>query len=69
MRIAGFAREIGYSVGWVRLKERQGLLPAPPRDPAGHRHYGPEHVEEARRRLFGEQGKAVTVGTTPPKAN
>ena len=45
MRIGELAKQAGTDAQTVRYYEREGLLAAPSRTPAGYRAYGPEHVE------------------------
>jgi len=45
MRIGDLARRTGVDVQTVRFYEREGLLEAPARTPAGYRAYGPQHLE------------------------
>jgi len=45
MRTGELARRAGVDVQTVRYYEREGLLVAPARTPAGYRLYGPEHLE------------------------
>lgn len=45
MRIGELARQAGVDVQTVRFYEREGLLEAPSRTPAGYRAYGPPHLE------------------------
>lgn len=42
------AERVGVSLHTVRYYEERGLLPEPPRTPAGYRQYGPEHVAHLR---------------------
>lgn len=44
MRRGRLARLAGCHPETIRFWEREGLLPAPPRTPAGHRIYGPQHL-------------------------
>ncbi|MFI5716886.1 MerR family transcriptional regulator [Nocardia sp. NPDC051750] len=48
LRTAELARRTGYSVQQLRNLERDGVLPAAPRTPAGYRTYGESHVWSAR---------------------
>ena len=45
MRIGEVARRAGVNVETLRYYERRGLLPAPDRDPSGHRRYDERDVE------------------------
>jgi Cd(II)/Pb(II)-responsive transcriptional regulator len=45
MRIGELAKQAGVDAQTVRYYEREGLLAAPSRTPAGYRAYGPAHVE------------------------
>jgi len=45
MRISDLAKRAGVDAQTVRYYEREGLLAAPARTPAGYRAYGPQHVE------------------------
>jgi len=45
MRIGDLARQTGVDVQTVRFYEREGLLEAPARTPAGYRSYGPQHLD------------------------
>jgi Cd(II)/Pb(II)-responsive transcriptional regulator len=45
MQIGDLAKRAGVDAQTVRYYEREGLLAAPSRTPAGYRAYGPEHVE------------------------
>jgi DNA-binding transcriptional MerR regulator len=45
MKIGELARGAGVDVQTVRYYEREGLLEAPSRTPAGYRAYGPGHLE------------------------
>jgi DNA-binding transcriptional MerR regulator len=42
------AERAGVNIHTVRYYEQRGLLPAPPRTPAGYRRYGQEHVAHIR---------------------
>jgi MerR family copper efflux transcriptional regulator len=44
MTIGGLAHAAGVPVETVRYYERRGLLPPPPRTPAGYRQYGDDDV-------------------------
>ena len=48
MRRSELARSAGCHGETVRFYEARGLLPAPPRNPAGHRVYGREHARRLR---------------------
>ena len=48
MKIGQVAAESGVSIDTVRFYERRGLLPAPPRTPAGYRVYDVPAVERIR---------------------
>jgi len=48
MRRSEIARSAGCHSETVRFYEARGLLPAPPRNAAGHRVYGPEHAHRLR---------------------
>jgi len=52
MRVSEAARELGISRDWLRRLEKEGQIPAPPRDLAGHRRYTPEHLDRIRKVLF-----------------
>lgn len=41
LNVSGLARQAGISPDAVRFYEREGLLPAAPRSPAGYREYDP----------------------------
>jgi len=45
MRIGDLARSAGVDAQTVRYYEREGMLEAPARTPAGYRSYGPRHLE------------------------
>lgn len=45
MRIGDLARQTGVDTQTVRFYEREGLIEAPARTPAGYRRYGPHDVE------------------------
>jgi Cd(II)/Pb(II)-responsive transcriptional regulator len=45
MRIGDLAQRAGVDVQTVRYYEREGLLDAPARTPAGYRNYAPQDVE------------------------
>ena len=45
MRIGDLAQRAGVEAQTVRYYEREGLLEAPARTPAGYRSYGPRHLE------------------------
>jgi Cd(II)/Pb(II)-responsive transcriptional regulator len=45
MRIGELAKQAGTDAQTVRYYEREGLLAAPARTPAGYRAYGTQHVE------------------------
>lgn len=42
--IGRLAEVTGVNIETIRYYERIGMLAEPPRSPAGHRRYGPEHV-------------------------
>lgn len=42
------AEQSNVNIHTVRYYEKRGLLPEPPRTPAGYRKYGPEHVSHVR---------------------
>ena len=48
LTVARLAAEVGVSVNTVRYYERAGLLPAPPRSPAGYRRYDRSAVDRLR---------------------
>ena len=48
LRVAELASEVGMTADAVRYYERAGLLPEPPRTPAGYRMYGPEMIDRIR---------------------
>jgi MerR family mercuric resistance operon transcriptional regulator len=48
MRRSELARSAGCHGELPRFYERRGLLPAPPRNAAGHRVYGPDHARRLR---------------------
>jgi DNA-binding transcriptional MerR regulator len=48
MKIGQVAAESGVSIDTVRFYERRGVLPAPPRTPAGYRLYDVSIVERIR---------------------
>lgn len=56
MLISQIAEETGFAATTLRYYEDIGLLPAPDRNSAGYRVYGPEHVEALR---FIERGKRL----------
>lgn len=45
MKISDLSRATGVDVETIRYYEKSGLLPAPPREANGYRHYGPEQLE------------------------
>ncbi|UWQ20090.1 helix-turn-helix domain-containing protein [Jannaschia sp. W003] len=45
LRRSDLARRTGCNLETIRYYEGVGLMPDPPRSPAGHRRYGPQHVE------------------------
>lgn len=61
MKIGQVAAESGVSIDTIRFYERRGILPAPPRTPAGYRLYSGSTVDRIRlaRRL---QGLGLTLG-------
>jgi MerR family mercuric resistance operon transcriptional regulator len=59
MKRSELARLAGCHGETVRFYEQRGLLPAPPRNPVGHRVYGPEH---ARRLRFILRGRELGFG-------
>ncbi len=61
MRIFDVARELGISAAWLRRLERQGKIPAAPRDLNGDRRYTQRDVEQLRRLLF-EDGRTREAG-------
>ena len=48
MKIGQLAREAGVPIDTVRYYERNGLLPAPPRQASGYRAYEPQDVQRLR---------------------
>lgn len=50
MKIGELAHRTGVGIDTVRYYERQGLLPAPSRQPSGYRHYA--HSDVARLRFI-----------------
>jgi Hg(II)-responsive transcriptional regulator len=46
--IGQIARQTGVGIETIRFYERQGLVPEPPRTPAGYRQYGEDAVERLR---------------------
>ncbi len=48
LRVAELAEAVGVSPDTIRFYEREGLLPHPPRSPAGYRHYPREAIERVR---------------------
>ena len=48
LTVAALAAEVGISGDTVRYYERSGLLPAPPRSPAGYRLYDESAVDRLR---------------------
>jgi MerR family mercuric resistance operon transcriptional regulator len=48
MRRSELARSAGCHSETLRFYEARGLLPAPPRNAAGHRVYGPDHARRLR---------------------
>jgi DNA-binding transcriptional MerR regulator len=48
MTVAALARVAGFSSDAIRYYERLGLLPPPPRNSAGYRHYGVDAVDRLR---------------------
>lgn len=48
LRVADLAAAVGIGADTVRYYERIGLLPEPPRSPAGYRLYGADAVERLR---------------------
>jgi len=45
MKISDLSRATGVDVETIRYYEKSGLLPAPPREANGYRHYGPQQLE------------------------
>ncbi len=45
LKRSDLARLTGCNLETIRYYEGVGLMPDPPRSPAGHRRYGPAHVE------------------------
>lgn len=45
MKISDLSRATGVDVDTIRYYEKSGLLPAPPRESNGYRHYGREQLE------------------------
>ena len=45
LKRSDLARLTGCNLETIRYYEGVGLMPDPPRSPAGHRRYGPTHVE------------------------
>jgi DNA-binding transcriptional MerR regulator len=45
MKISDLSRATGVDVETIRYYEKSGLLPAPPREANGYRHYGPDQLE------------------------
>lgn len=45
LKRSDLARLTGCNLETIRYYEGVGLMPDPPRSPAGHRRYGPSHVE------------------------
>src|ERR671921_1003704 len=48
VRIGQLAAQTGYSVRTIRFYEQSGLLPTPPRTPAGYRSYDQDAVTRLR---------------------
>jgi DNA-binding transcriptional MerR regulator len=48
LRVAELAAAVGVRGDTIRYYERAGLLPAPPRSPAGYRHYPASAVDRVR---------------------
>jgi MerR family mercuric resistance operon transcriptional regulator len=48
LRRSDLARLTGCNLETIRYYETVGLMPDPPRSPAGHRRYGTPHVERLR---------------------
>jgi DNA-binding transcriptional MerR regulator len=48
VRIGELADAVGVSADTIRLYEREGLLPRPPREENGYRDYGPAELERVR---------------------
>lgn len=64
MRIGEVARLVGRSPSWIRLQERAGAIPQPPRSVTGFREYTHEHVREIYQRIFGNDSETVCQGST-----
>ena len=45
MKIRELSQATGVDVDTIRYYEKEGLLPAPPREDNGYRNYGPVHLE------------------------
>ncbi len=52
---AQLAHRTGCNLETIRYYEKIGMLPAPPRSPAGYRTYGEEHVKRLRFILRGRE--------------
>lgn len=48
LRVAELAAAVDSSADTLRFYEREGLLPAPPRSPAGYRQYDDSAIERVR---------------------
>lgn len=48
LKRSDLARRTGCNLETIRYYESVGLMPDPPRSPAGHRRYGASHVERLR---------------------
>ena len=47
-RISEAARELGFSIEWLRAGEKRGFFPPALRDRNGHRYYTEEDIERMR---------------------
>jgi DNA-binding transcriptional MerR regulator len=62
LRPVDVGREFNRSAAWVKLLERQGLIPPAPRDFSGRRFYTPQDLDiirEALQRRHAPEGSAA----------
>jgi len=52
MRVTEVARELKCSAAWLKVLERQGVIPPAPRDRNGHRRYSADDIDRLRLILF-----------------
>jgi DNA-binding transcriptional MerR regulator len=65
MKISDLSRATGVDVETIRYYEKSGLLPAPPREANGYRHYGPQQLE---RLAFVRHCRALDIPLADVKA-